>query len=337
MAIYAKTARQMLIDLINEGNPDLPFPINEADYDFTTPEAITVTAEGHNTEIRLIAKPTSPYTGNVVLTYRRLNLAYLFRGIVPTVRKWVENSGSATSVTYRSTLRQLLPIYTKKYGIALDASQIINVDLREYHGNDPDRLFNISARGDSLIFVGATQARWIIGKRTLADLIQIDEVEGRMYPDGNGFTEGTVRKNYLTPLTYQTDFTMYHQENSQWWDYHTASFLNRYDTRYTSNRQRHYQESIYRNILRPLIFEAFGLTLLDPQPVYLGNDYDRYYTLSPTENGEIGLYGMNYREVSLPDANYPEANSEFYNSAIVIETPGDCPWGTGPIFLHYNK
>lgn len=324
-SFYNKTAKQLLVDLINEGNPDMPFPINMTDYDFTRPEGIEVLPNGHNTQIRVIAKPTAPYTGNVLLTYRRINLASLFRGVIPEVKHWVSVSGYQW---YQDLiqLHDLLNKFSKKYGILLEKDQIRNVGLDRYNGDRGD-FFNIYAENDSLVFVGYTQAKWTIGKRTLEDLLEVDDIEGRVYPDGNDFSEDLDRRPYLTPLFHNTDFTMYHQENGSNW--------NRYDYRFSGTTASSYyrQYRIYEGIMDSAFRQAFGFGVVP------GYDYTRYdhAGTGKDENGDVYLHDIRYYRISLPDARYPEANSEFFNSAIVIEIPEDCPWGVGNIYFHYNK
>jgi len=329
--IYNRTARQMLVDLINEGNPDLPFPINLTDYEFTRPVSISVLPNGHNTEIRIIPKTTAPYHGNVLLTYRRLSLAYLFRNITPTVRQWVPNNGNPNTTTTIINLHALLPLFSKKYGILLESSQIRNVGLSNVHGIRGDN-FNIIAEPNSLIFVGSTQANWILGRRTLEDLIQIDEIEGREYPDGNDFSDLPSRKNYLTPLFHNVDFTMYHQENGANWDRYNDVF-------WRVNHSTYFiQETIYRNIMDAIFREKLGFGILPH--TFNGRLYGSpFFNQGTTEEPDyvVGLRNLPYEPISLPDSRYPEANSEFFNSAIVITIPEDCPWGTGNIYLHYNK
>lgn len=327
--IYNRTARQTLVDLINEGNPDLPFPINMTDYEFTRPEAITTLPNGHNTEIRIVPKTTAPYNGNVLLTYRRLNLAYLFRNIIPMVRQWVPNNGTVSSTTVISNLHALLPLFSKKYGILLETSQIQNVSLRNTHGLRGDN-FNINAVSDSLIFVGSTQANWVLGRRTLEDLIQIDEIEGREYPDSNDFSDLSSRKHYLTPLFHNIDFTMYHQENGINWDRYNSTFWINNITHY------HTQEDIYAGIIDAIFKDKLGVGVGN-RTYSTFSSYNREPTLNSEGIPEVSLRLLSYETVTLPDARYPEANSEFFNHVIVITIPEDCPWGTGNIYLHYNK
>lgn len=336
MAIYTKPARQMLIDLINEGNPDLPFSINSVDYEFTRPVPIELQPNGHNTEIRIMAKPGAPYIGNVLLTYRRLDLGYLFRNIIPTIKQWVENSGNPASGTTRAYLHDFLPLFTKKYGINLQTSQINNVALQERDGLDPNRYFNIVANPESLIYIGSAQAQWILGRRRLSELLQVDEVEGRLYPDGNDFSEDFKRRPLLTELTHYIDFTMYHQENGIDWNrYSNRSFSTSYHSNSTTSIYLSRQENIYRNILDEMFRThlGFGVAIRE-----LNQGGVPLYTtgLNETTN-EVSVAGIRYYHIALPHNDYPEANSEFFNSAVVIQVPDDCPWGLGNIFLHYNR
>lgn len=330
MPIYSKTAKQQLVDLINEGNPDLPFALNVTDYDFTDPTAITTTPEGHNTQIRVIAKTTAPYTGNVLLTYRRMDLGKLFNGVVPTVRKWVENSGSTTSYDHLIYLYEILPLFTKKYGILLEESEIQNENLRERHGNNPDDYhWYLRAKGDSVLFVGNTRAEWHIGERELWDLLQVDEVEGRQYPDSNDFTTPENRKPYLTPLTFDVDFTLFHQSNPHL-DYHTNyAFWLSYNSTY-----HRIQSMNLTAILNTYVAPVVGFSFVE----YSGENYTNHYTWNGGFNsqGEALTYGIPYRVYNLPHDDVPEANSEFYNRLMVIEIPEDCPWGAGQIYIHFN-
>ena len=189
MIFYKKTPIETLVDLINEGNPQLPFPINTVDYEFMEPVSISLTSEGHNTQIRIISLPSAPYIGNVVLTYRRLHLANLFQGTTPVIRKWVENGGSTVSSTVRAQLYDFLPLMSRKYGLTLEESEIEDVALRERDGNDPNRRFSLIAKTTSLIYTGSTNAQWVIGLRELDDLLQEDEINDIQLPGGNDFRE----------------------------------------------------------------------------------------------------------------------------------------------------
>lgn len=318
MIFYDQTPRQMLVDLINEANPDMPFPVNVTDYDFMDPVAIEETPEGHNTEIRIIARPTAPYLGNKVVTYRRLHLGNLFQGVTPMVRKWVENGGSTSSSTIRHTLHELLPLYSKKYGLTLDDTQINDLSLRERDGNDLNRRFNMSARTDSIVYVGSVSTQWIIGLRTLPDLLQNDEINDIEYPGGNDFSAPETRKFYLTPVVFEHDFTVNEMADSSNWNYATSYDLGGT----TSTAYVRWFDSFF--IPFADIFEQKTGT----RPTYT----DRYgYRDAPFNFG-----GFHIERITLPHPDYPEANHDYYNSCVVLECPSDCDWGTGFIYIHYN-
>lgn len=318
MFFYNQTPRQMLVDLINEANPDLPFPINTTDYDFMEPVAITALESGHNTEIRIIARPSAPYLGNVVLTYRRLHLSSLFQGVTPVVKKWVENAGSSSSTTIRATLYDLLPLYSKRYGLTLDESQINDQNLPERLGNNPNLRFNMIARSDSLIYTGSVSSQWIIGRRELDDLLQIDEIGGIRYPGGNDFTDMPSRKMYLTPVTFEHDFTLDEMANQADW-----------------NRYNNYALGGTTSAAYRLWFDAIFTPFAD--------FFESETGIRPTYSNQVGYRNTDFdfggfymRRISLPNANYPEANHEYFNRCMVLECPSDCSWATGYIYIHYN-
>ena len=324
MFYYDKTPKQMLVDLINEANPDLPFEINTTDYEFLDPVSITATPEGHNTQIRLVAKPDAPYFGNIVLTYRRLSLSNLFNGVVPIVYKWVPYSGGTTATNvYPINLYDLLPLYSKKYGLLLDESQINDRSLTNYNGTVEGSRFNITAKSTSYIYTGSVSAEWKRGEQSLEDAITNDEIDGITYPGGNDFTDLDTRKLYLTPITFDVDFSLdyFNSPNKTYW----AQWSNLRLGVNNSSYERMFQA--WWGAFARVYEEHTGVV-----PTYLSesNDYNRYL------NNEHDFTGFVVKHYALYNNSVPEANSDYYNRVTVIECPADCPWAVGNIYLHYN-
>lgn len=319
MAIYSKTAKAMLIDLINEGNPQLPFDINETDFEFSTPEAITVLPNGHNTKLRVMAKPSSAYIGNVVVTYRRLNMANIFRNMVPEVEQWFTNN-KALSGAQVTTLYALLNQYSAKYGIVLEESQFNNVALTTYNGVRGDT-FSLTAKADSWTYVGSAPMKWTNGEQTLASLLSVDTINGRYYPGGNDFSEGAPRKKFVTSEFFDIDFTA-----------HKARMEGSYTTGYAYG----YASGVVPGEQQAMINVMNTMLAAKGSDLRIVCQWDRQsgWTRWKTDLGSIeGLTMNRYR---LPHASFPEANSEFYNSMLVVTLPDTCEWGVGRIYMHYN-
>jgi len=324
MAIYSKTSKQMVVDLINAGNPNLPFPINATDFEFSTPEVITDPGNGHNTRIRVMAKPNTNYVGNVVVTYRRLTMSYVFRNMTLQVQNWIANTGANGTVL--TTVRSLLPLYKDKYGFNFVPEEFTDGNLTGYHGIRGDA-FNITPLATNLAFIGSVNARWDIGERTLESLLPVDQVQGRRYPGGNDFSG--AHKYWVTPDGFDVDFTS------------DAAFLDAF----TVGRAFGVSHSTYS-----LQMQQLGALIAARCPVRPGAPFAAYLHRSVNSNDLSspddatygyravtgGLNGLTTVRVTLPHANFPEANSEFYNRAIIVTLPDDCPWGAGRIFLHYN-
>jgi hypothetical protein len=312
MAIYNGSARQLLVQLINEANPGLPFEVNTVDYDFTVPAVIDpATNNGRNTEIFLVPKTSSQYTGSIRLTYNRLDLGLLFRNVIPHVQKWVPNTGTEAT-TVIEQLHTLLPLYSAKYGIPLETSQIRDLGLQQRWGINPSLTFQMQAEPTSLIYIGSVQSKWEIGKRTLESLYQNTEVEGRLYPNGNDFTDIATRKPYLSHFTFNDDFTL-----------NPPPFSNNIIASNYITIPRFMNEHIAHRLgLEP---NVFATTISYASPVDVNDS-----------SASRGIRDLRYRSVNLPHPDYPEANSDLYNRLSVMEIPDDCGWGCGNLYFHYN-
>lgn len=322
MNFYNKPIKQTLVDLINESNPNLPFPITTTDYEFMPPESITELPNGHNTKIRLYCKESAPYVGNVELTYRRLNLGLLFKNVTPIVQKWIDTSGHSDT-SHVMNLHDILDLYSEKYGINLDPSEINNYGLDKRYGDHPMSYgFPLGARNDSLVYVGSVTARWDLGERRLESLLGGYEVNGRLYPDGNDFSTPETRKDYITPSMFHVDFTSDYLANTSDWNYTSYPMGGTTSARYVR----------MFNLIIAAVKREWSKAYPDkPEATYTHNNRYDY------RNNESNFSGFYIRQYTLPHPNVPEANSEFFNSVIVLETPDDCDWASGHLYLHYNR
>lgn len=318
MAIITKTAKAMLIDLINEGNPQLPFPINETDFEFSTPEVITpALANGHNTRIRVMSKPSSVYIGNVLVTYRRLAVSNLFRNMIPEIEQWFTNS-KVLNGTQITTLYELLPQFSDKYGIVLEQSQFNNVSLTTYNGVRGDT-FALTAVPTSWAYVGAATMKWTNGEQTLQSLLPVDTIVGRLYPGGNNFAEGVTRKRYITSSSFDIDFTSEKVNLENGW-------LTSYPFGNTNNGPGVLLVNILNALNAKLTAKGSSLQFIAPP----NGNTTNYKTI------DRSLEGLLLTRYRLPHAAVPEANAEFYNSVCVLTLPADCEWGVGKLYMHYN-
>lgn len=334
MAIYSKTTKQMMVDLINAGNPQLPFPVNETDFEFGLPEVIANPGNGHNTKIRLTAKPNTNYVGNVQLTYRRLDVGRIFGNMTLEVFRWIANTGSLSQVL--TTLNDMLPLYSEKFGFNFQIGEWTDRNLTGYNGIRGDT-FTITPVATNLAFVGNATAKWTIGERTLESLLSVDVIPGRRYPGGNDFvTPG--HKYWVTPDGFDVDYSFAKDylessslANGSAGNVRTNVFVgDAYGDGGQTTRQY-----IEDNILKTLknrngdfytILTAAGLG----QPVQDGI------------NTPFRLNGLMWRRYALPHPDLPEANSEFYNRCVVMDLSetvggnGPSNWGVGRLFMHYN-
>ncbi|MNB61132.1 hypothetical protein D3C87_1107060 [compost metagenome] len=338
MAIFSKTTKQMVVALINQGNPQLPFPINETDFEFSLPEVITDPGNGHNTKIRVMSKPNTNYVGNVVLTYRRLDVSRIFKNMTLTIQNWIANGGLGTGTL--TTLRTLLPLYAEKYGFNFAPEEWTDVALNGYHGIRGDT-FTITPVVTNLAYVGSVSGKWEIGERTLTSLLPVDQINGRLFPGGNDFSEGANHKYWITPDGFDTDYTAYKD------DLESSSLATGYAG---AVRLQCFVGDSYGDGGSPLRRRVEALLLAMKSRD--GQNYTRTLNAVGADvvngiNNKNDLTGLLFRRYALPHADVPEANAEFFNRCVVLDTwesisiigsPTSTPraWAAGRIFLHYN-
>ena len=152
---------------------------------------------------------------------------------------------------------------------------------------------------NSLNYTGSVDINIKFGKRRLDFLVKNQPLATRTYAGGNSFPVG--RKPQGEYISYGLDFSQIFTQ-----DYIKTTIS-------VSNAPMNSATSFWK---------ANGYTDLDN-------------TVSATIFG--GLSGCTFLTVPLPNALYPEANSDKYNHLVVISPPasGEC-WFQGKIFCHTN-
>lgn len=75
---YKKPVNELVVDLINRDNPQLPFPIKYDECFFGIPTTWSQSGDFRNTEVNVTPRPNSPYIGGFKVRYRRLRFQSLF-------------------------------------------------------------------------------------------------------------------------------------------------------------------------------------------------------------------------------------------------------------------
>lgn len=308
MALYTKPPKELLLDLIKEANPNLPLPLNATNLSFGIPKTITVTPGSiSNTEIVLTARGGSGYVKKVTVKYRRISLDTLFRGLVAEVYKYT----AAGPGSYPFDLYGLLKEVNLRFGLNITQDDVTNTwfpwrDDKYY----PDRRSSqavMKAKPESLVWTGETTLRWVSDKKSIADVVLIQEVATRKFPDGSRLITD-ASKYVLNCETYDANMREF---NSDIDNVYNAAVLGSTVAQAVTAQTK----------LIAAINEVSGKT-------YTLNQY--------TSNEPFALGGITPRLFTIPHADLPEANSVDFNRVLVIEYPAAAQWGAGKLFLHYN-
>jgi len=109
---YRKTSAELVFDLINRDNPQLPVKLTPDNCRLGVPAAIT--GQGiRNTQISVMPKGNSGYMATTVLTYRRLSSDVLFQQGVPVIDDYATPADlTGVNIKVESAMRWI----NQKYG-----------------------------------------------------------------------------------------------------------------------------------------------------------------------------------------------------------------------------
>ena len=305
MPKYNKPSVDLVVDLINESNPQLPFPIETGKVLFTGLATRTPgSGEYQDTQIKVNAKNNTEYVGNKLLQYRRIDIGKLFRGTSIEIHKY-----SPTSISQNPyTLHQLLDDINAKYGLALTTAEVTNIAFPaasdNYYPTIRTSKVNMVIQSTSLAWKGTVEVRWVQAPQELQTMITQPELTGRLYPGGNDFSGAHP---YVLDLeAYAIDFT---ETN--------AAGLNATGT---------FGSGI-----------AAQITAQQTLVTLLAQVTGKAYAMDSANAGQpYNLYGCSYQKFALPNVVVPEANSRFYNSVVVLTYSNASNWGVGRLFMHHN-
>ena len=195
MAIYKGGDLDNLIDLINENNPDLPWPLDKVNFIYGKPAPIVGATDAQpNTTVRVQAKFNSTYRGSIDVAYRRVNLATLFRGIPIIIYRWW------SGYIY---MRDLLPLINEKYGLNL-ANDFGNGN--SYHISESGAKKALSQNDNNYFYTGSVQVQVFLDKEELGlDILRVVDINRVAWPGGNDFTRD--RRGQGEFLLTHVDFT----------------------------------------------------------------------------------------------------------------------------------
>ncbi len=301
MPLYAKPSKELVIDLINQANPQLPFPLTKDTVSITDPVKLANTpGKIQNASVDVIPRAPSGYINKTTVQYRRIDLAALFRGV--EIRVDVYTARGTGVVPIR--MSDVLPYINQKYGLSLAYEDIQDIWFPAANsGAVPGKRSArqvLRAAALSHAFVGEVTVLWVQGPQDIAKMITRTTLDGRAYPGGNVF-EGEHK--WVADLeTYGFSFSEY------------ATVMNSLSagTFIGSGGQLTQQQNLIN-----IINELTGKTFLRDS------------------NGEYGLLGCAIGRTTLPSPTFPEANNQF-SRLLTLTFPTNHPWGVGKFYLHYD-
>lgn len=323
MGLYTKTSQQMLFDLINASNPSLPFPVSASNAKFGTVSSVTPSGGAiQDTSVKVIALPGSPYVGNQQLTYRRLNATNLFRSV--PLRIDLYSSAGVGSSPYK--MSQLLPYINAKYGLNIQASDIVDANFPASTTN-AQAAYGVAAGTQNSIatltwtttnyaWLGNINVCWVQAPQDLSTLLATSSLETALtYPGQRDVVNNTV---YVPNLdTYYTDFT----------DALTSAFGSITSVpAYGTGGQTMTNAGAFITVVN-------ALNAATGKSYTLGQGNPQGSQLLDLTSAIIYSYDLT---VAANQALYPESDYKYFNRMLVIKLQAVNSWGAGEMMLHYN-
>jgi len=153
---YKKPVNELVVDLINRDNPQLPFPIKHDECFFGTPTAWSAAGDFRNTEVNVTPRSNSPYIGGFKVRYRRLRMQTLFPENI-VFDDWYASASQTIPVS------EYLAVLNRRTGLQLkwqdttfaSATQLITVYRDQVNGG------GVNMHANNLAFTGALAGKFV--------------------------------------------------------------------------------------------------------------------------------------------------------------------------------
>lgn len=199
---YRKKSSELVYDLINRDNPNLPAPVSPDNCRLGTP--IAIAADGiRNTRIPVMALDGGFYMGSTSVTYRRLSQIDLFKQGRPIIEDYLlpadYGSGGASYVHINAALRWI----NNRYGTNLvpgdsDRTQVPNAVQSA-------AIFNFPTSNPA--WVGAFYWDRRATKKPVSE--QIPELTPNVIVPVSGVASGVKHRNLADFMSYGADFSRF--------------------------------------------------------------------------------------------------------------------------------
>lgn len=297
MPIYQNTPKEMFLGLVMDANQALPLPL---DYENVAVSQLAAasTPSGKTYNTRAVLSPTlnRDYLNNVTLTWRRLPISSVMRGVSVQVEKYFPTIVGSGSGTIIGTTHDLLPILNKKYGLNLTTDDVVRATFARGNSKVGGRYYRdiqMTMNGKSLMYSGTLLVRWIDKAPTLEQVMTNDQLAGLAWLGGNDFVTPGRKQSGEWP-SYGIDFSA-----------QSSAIITGGSTAV--------------NAIVAKVNQVMGET-------YLNNSQ---------HTAQGGISGLTLARYNLPHASVPYANSQDYNRVAVITAQSNS-WFQGRMYFHYN-
>lgn len=200
---YRKPTIELVVDLINRDNPDLPFPIVANECFLGTPVAWSAAGNFRNTEINVTPRPNSPYIGGFKVRYRRLLISSLIPDGRVTHDEWYLNTGGIP-------IADFLAIFNKRTGMSLTPKDVAQTVMAIYP-QSPTTGSAMAMAATNLAFTGTVMNYGV--PRYPTDIHVPAVTTGLFHWDGVPRNEADPLRRYTT---YGHDFSAFSEYLETW-------------------------------------------------------------------------------------------------------------------------
>lgn len=189
--LYQKPSLDLLYDLINKDNPDLPYKVSKDTFVVHAgPTVLTPTeAAPFNTSVVMRGVQGAGYRGLITFRYNRIDLANLFKDTKVVLTHY-------TATTYEA----LRSLFNSLYGMSIDASEWTNGNFNNnanYTSWSQTSVLGIPTNIASLAFIGKIPSvQWFRGTPSLETMVSRQE---------------STLANLVPPVNPRHDFTTYYR------------------------------------------------------------------------------------------------------------------------------